>query len=94
MIQEYLVASSIADALTLKRNNAKSVWFAGGTEINRMGGTVDAKVGISLKGLGLDQIVDGARPGLAWRLFEGDNHARLAPAHPFDQKGRGQDGLA
>lgn len=58
MIQEYLVASSIADALTLKRNNAKSVWFAGGTEINRMGGTVDAKVGISLKGLGLDQIVD------------------------------------
>ena len=35
MIQEYLVASSIADALTLKRNNAKSVWFAGGTEINR-----------------------------------------------------------
>ncbi len=58
MIQQYLVASNIADALTLKRNNAKSLWFAGGTEINRLGSTLDAKVGISLKGLGLDTIID------------------------------------
>lgn len=58
MIQEFLVASNISDALALKRNNTKSMWFAGGTEINRHGSTLDGKVGISLKALGLDQIVD------------------------------------
>ncbi|NLK06715.1 MAG: molybdopterin dehydrogenase, partial [Spirochaetales bacterium] len=48
MIQEYLVATDTEDALKLKRNKNKSVFYAGGTEINRLHSNVDAKVAISL----------------------------------------------
>jgi putative selenate reductase FAD-binding subunit len=58
MIQEYLVASNIEDALTLRRNTAQSVWYAGGTEINRLNSTITAKTVISLEQLGLATIVD------------------------------------
>ncbi len=58
MIQEYLVASDTEDALKKKRANAKSVFYAGGTEINRIGSTVEAKTAISLAKLGLDTITD------------------------------------
>ncbi len=34
MIQEFLIATDTEDALRLKRNKVKSVWYAGGTEIN------------------------------------------------------------
>ncbi|MDD3929424.1 MAG: FAD binding domain-containing protein [Sphaerochaeta sp.] len=58
MIQEYLVATDTEDALKLKRNKNKSVFYAGGTEINRLHSKVDAKVAISLAKLGLDTITD------------------------------------
>ncbi len=58
MIQEYLVATDTEDALKLKRNKNKSVFYAGGTEINRLNSKVDAKVAISLAKLGLDTITD------------------------------------
>ena len=35
MIQEYLIANTTEDALNKKRSNAKSIFYAGGTEINR-----------------------------------------------------------
>ncbi len=58
MIQEFLIATDTEDALRLKRNKVKSVWYAGGTEINRLNSTVDAKCAISLAKLGLDTITD------------------------------------
>ncbi len=58
MIQEFLIAKDTEDALKLKRNNPRSVFYAGGTEINRLNSTVDAKTAISLAHLGLDTIVD------------------------------------
>ncbi|MDT4763415.1 FAD binding domain-containing protein [Sphaerochaeta sp. PS] len=58
MIQEFLIAKDTEDALKLKRNNPKSVFYAGGTEINRLNSTVDAKTAISLAKLGLDTITD------------------------------------
>jgi len=58
MIQEFLIATDTEDALRLKRNKVKSVWYAGGTEINRLNSTVDANCAISLAKLGLDTITD------------------------------------
>lgn len=58
MIQEFLIAKDTEDALKLKRNNPRSVFYAGGTEINRLNSTVDAKTAISLSKLGLDSITD------------------------------------
>ena len=58
MIQEFLIAKDTEDALKLKRNNPKSVFYAGGTEINRLNSTVDAKTAISLANLGLGSIAD------------------------------------
>lgn len=58
MIQEFLIALDTEDALKLKRNNLKSVFYAGGTEINRLHSSVDAKTAISLAKLGLDTITD------------------------------------
>ncbi|MFA5446738.1 MAG: FAD binding domain-containing protein [Sphaerochaeta sp.] len=58
MIQEFLVASNISDALSLRRNTPKSRWFAGGTEINRLNSGLDAKAVVSLSKLGLDTIID------------------------------------
>lgn len=58
MIQEFLIAKDTEDALKLKRNNPKSVFYAGGTEINRLNSTIDAKTAISLAKLGLDGITD------------------------------------
>lgn len=58
MIQEFLIAKDTEDALKLKRNNPKSVFYAGGTEINRLNSSIDAKTAISLANLGLDTISD------------------------------------
>ena len=58
MIQEFLIAKDTEDALKLKRNNPKSVFYAGGTEINRLNSTIGAKTAISLANLGLDSISD------------------------------------
>ena len=58
MIQEFLIAKDTEDALKLKRNNPKSVFYAGGTEINRLNSTIDAKTAISLANLGLGAISD------------------------------------
>ncbi|MDD4572677.1 MAG: FAD binding domain-containing protein [Sphaerochaeta sp.] len=58
MIQEFLIAKDTEDALKLKRNNPRSVFYAGGTEINRLNSTVDAKTAISLSKLGLNSITD------------------------------------
>jgi putative selenate reductase FAD-binding subunit len=58
MIQELFIATSSEDALNLKRSHAKSVFYAGGTEINRLHSTVDAKTAISLSKLGLNAITD------------------------------------
>lgn len=58
MIQEFLIATDTEDALRLKRNKAKSVWYAGGTEINRLNSGVEAKIAISLAKLDLNTITD------------------------------------
>ena len=58
MIQEFLIAKDTEDALKLRRNNPKSVFYAGGTEINRLNSTIAAKTAISLANLGLDAIGD------------------------------------
>ncbi|NCC64313.1 MAG: molybdopterin dehydrogenase [Spirochaetia bacterium] len=58
MIQEYLIANDTEHALQLKRNNPKSVFYAGGTEINRLNSTVDAPIGIGLSKLGLSSITE------------------------------------
>ena len=58
MIQEYLIANDTEHALQLKRNNPKSVFFAGGTEINRLNSTIDTTMGIGLAKLGLDTITE------------------------------------
>ena len=58
MIQEFLIAKDTEDALNLKRNNPKSVFYAGGTEINRLNSTIEAKTAISLANIGLDGISD------------------------------------
>ena len=58
MIQEFLIAKDAEDALKLKRNNPRSVFYAGGTEINRLNSSIDAKTAISLVKLGLDTIRD------------------------------------
>ncbi|HKM07775.1 MAG TPA: molybdopterin dehydrogenase, partial [Sphaerochaeta sp.] len=58
MIQEFLIAKDTEDALKMRRNNPKSVFYAGGTEINRLNSTVDAKTAISLSKLGLATITD------------------------------------
>lgn len=66
MIQEFIVAKDIKDALQLKRDKAKSMWYAGGTEINRLGTTLDVLTAISLRELGLGGIsedADGIRIG-------------------------------
>ncbi len=58
MIQNYLIATDTEDALNLRRTHAKSVFYAGGTEINRLHSTVEAETAISLAKLGLDTITD------------------------------------
>ncbi|NBK21010.1 MAG: molybdopterin dehydrogenase [Spirochaetia bacterium] len=58
MIQDFLIAKDTEDALKLRRNNPKSVFYAGGTEINRLNSTIAAKTAISLANLGLDAIGD------------------------------------
>ena len=58
MIQEFLIATDSEDALKLKRNNPKSAFYAGGTEINRLNSTVNAKTAISLSSLNLSGITD------------------------------------
>lgn len=58
MIQEFLIATNTEDALRLKRNKAKSVWYAGGTQINRLNSGIEAKTLVSLAKLGLDTITD------------------------------------
>lgn len=58
MIQEFLIAKDTEDALKLRRNNPKSVFYAGGTEINRLNSSIEAKTGISLANLGLASISD------------------------------------
>ncbi|MDD3902105.1 MAG: FAD binding domain-containing protein [Sphaerochaeta sp.] len=58
MIQEFLIANDSEDALKLRRNNPKSVFYAGGTEINRLNSTVMAKTAISLSKLHLNNITD------------------------------------
>ena len=60
MIQEFLIATDTEDALRLKRNKAKSAWYAGGTEINRLNSSVDAKTAISLAKLDLNTITEEA----------------------------------
>lgn len=56
MIQEFLVATTGEDALNLKRKHKGSVFYAGGTEINRLGSSVGATVAVSLGKLHLDTI--------------------------------------
>jgi putative selenate reductase FAD-binding subunit len=58
MIQEYLIANTTEDALNKKRSNTKSVFYAGGTEINRLHSTVEGRTAISLSKLGFDTISD------------------------------------
>lgn len=58
MIQEFLIATNTEDALDLKRSHVGSVFYAGGTEINRLGSTVKATTAISLAKLHLDTITE------------------------------------
>lgn len=58
MIQEFLVAKDAEDALKLRRNNPRSIFYAGGTEINRLNSSVEAKTAVSLGSLHLDSIKD------------------------------------
>jgi putative selenate reductase FAD-binding subunit len=60
MIGKFLVATTLEDALDLKRRNEGSAFYAGGTEINRLGSSIDADVAVSLGNLGLDTIVEDA----------------------------------
>lgn len=58
MISTFLQASSLEEALRQKAENGPSSMFiAGGTEINRLGTSVHCSTVISLKKLGLNQIV-------------------------------------
>lgn len=61
MIQEFLIAKDTEDALKMKRNNPRSVFYAGGTEINRLNSSLAAKTAISLGKLGLDTITEDDR---------------------------------
>jgi putative selenate reductase FAD-binding subunit len=56
MMKKFLVAQSKEEALSLKRLHAKSVFYAGGTEINRLESAVQAEVAIDLSKLGLNRI--------------------------------------
>ena len=56
MIKKFLVAQSREEALNAKRSHDKSVFYAGGTEINRLESTVQAEVAIDLSKLGLNKI--------------------------------------
>jgi putative selenate reductase FAD-binding subunit len=58
MIQEFLIAKNTEDALNLKRKSEGSVFYAGGTEINRLGSDVEATTVISLAKLNLDKITE------------------------------------
>jgi putative selenate reductase FAD-binding subunit len=58
MIQEFLIANTSEEALELKRKHEGSVFYAGGTEINRLGSTVQAKTAISLAKLNLGTITE------------------------------------
>ncbi|WP_320130616.1 FAD binding domain-containing protein [uncultured Sphaerochaeta sp.] len=58
MIQEFLIADDIKNALALKRNNPRSIFYAGGTEINRLDSTIEAKTAISLVKLKLNTITE------------------------------------
>ncbi len=51
MMKKFLVAQSKEEALSLKRLHAKSVFYAGGTEINRLESAVQAEVAIDLSSL-------------------------------------------
>lgn len=57
MIKEFLVAQNKEEALSLKRSTANSVFYAGGTEINRLNASVPGEVAIDLSKLGLNTIV-------------------------------------
>jgi len=56
MLRQFSTPQTIKDALNLHRAKAGSLYYAGGTEINRLGSTVDGTGAISLEGLGLDGI--------------------------------------
>lgn len=56
MIKKFIVAQNKEEALSVKRSTANSVFYAGGTEINRLDSSVQAEVAIDLAKLGLDTI--------------------------------------
>jgi len=57
MIKEYHIATSIAEAVSLKKSQAdKTAWFAGGTYINHLKFRDNFQSVISLEKLSLDQI--------------------------------------
>lgn len=56
MVSRYVRAHSIEEALRLHREEAGSVFLAGGTEIGRLGSSVDAKSVISLRDLPLHRM--------------------------------------
>jgi putative selenate reductase FAD-binding subunit len=56
MINNYKIVKDVKEALTYKKDNPKSAFYAGGTEINRLRSAVKVEDAISLEGLGLDKI--------------------------------------
>ncbi|MFA6776106.1 MAG: FAD binding domain-containing protein [Sphaerochaetaceae bacterium] len=56
MLHQFIAPQTISEALNLHRAKTGSVYYAGGTEINRLGSTVKGKSAIGLQALGLDGI--------------------------------------
>ena len=48
MVDNLIIAKSISEATACRRDNSKSIFLAGGTEINRLGTTVEADTLISI----------------------------------------------
>lgn len=56
MIKNYKIVKDVKQALTSKRENPEYAFYAGGTEINRLGSSLNVEGAICLQGLGLDKI--------------------------------------
>lgn len=58
MIRQFLRPKSVKEALEMQRSKAKSVYLAGGTEIDRLDSSIQPSVVISLQDLKLDAITE------------------------------------
>lgn len=56
MVKEYLKPSSVAEALEMKKNTARSFYLGGGTKLNKLKENFNAEAYISLENLGLKTI--------------------------------------